>query len=219
MKNILEYDSLELSFDDKKILTGIYMKCETGQVVGLLGRNGCGKSSLMKVVFGSLHPHHKSVRINGKPLGNNYLNRKLISYLPQENLIPRFVTIGQALKLFEIDPASLIEVFPQVDEFRDLHPDQVSGGTLRLIETLIILNSPARFCILDEPFSGLMPLNIEKLIAVINHAKTTKGIIITDHMHRHVTSVADCLYVLANGKTYPVKNKAQLVDLGYLSSL
>jgi len=88
-----------------------------------------------------------------------------------------------------------------------------------LIETLLILFSPAPFCILDEPFTGLMPVQIEKLKNIIGRARVKKGIIISDHMHRHVTELSDRLYLLANGKTYEVNERERLVELGYLSSL
>src|SRR4051812_10014584 len=99
MMNTLDFDSIELSSDERKILSSIYMKCETGKVAGLLGRNGSGKSCMMKVVFGSMASDFKSVRINGERLPDNYLSKRIISYLPQENLIPSFITVRTALKL------------------------------------------------------------------------------------------------------------------------
>jgi lipopolysaccharide export system ATP-binding protein len=80
MKNILEFDSLDLRFDGRRILSGTYIKCQQGEVVGLLGRNGSGKSSLMKVVFGTLGVEHKSVRVNDIALEGDY-NRKTCSVL------------------------------------------------------------------------------------------------------------------------------------------
>ena len=65
---ILEIDSVELSFDEKKILYGIYLKIETGKVTGVLGRNGCGKTSLLRILFGDLNPKYKNVRVDGKHL-------------------------------------------------------------------------------------------------------------------------------------------------------
>lgn len=72
---------------------------------------------------------------------------------------------------------------------------------------------------LDEPFSGLTPLYIDKIKAILQEAKNKKGIIVTDHMHRHVVEIADSLYVLANGQTYLVKDPDQLITLGYVNAL
>lgn len=219
MTDVLEFDSVELSFGARRILSSIYMKCCVGEVVGLLGRNGCGKSSLMKILFGTLKADFKNIRINDLKLTDNYFRNRVIAYLPQENLIPPFITIEKAFHLYRINLESIYETLPQLHEFRKLKPQQLSGGYLRLIEVLLILKSPAHFCILDEPFSGLMPLYIEKLITLIVEEKSRKGIIITDHMHRHVISLSDRLYILANGKTHLVNDQQQLISLGYVNHL
>jgi ABC-type multidrug transport system ATPase subunit len=182
MKHVLEFDSLQLQYQTRSILSSIYMKCEVGEVVGVLGRNGCGKSSLMKIVFGSLKGSYQSIRINGVQLPANHLHKKLIGYLPQENLIPSFITVRKALRLFEIDVNEIIVDFPDVENFLDFTPKQLSGGYQRIIESLLILKSQAIFCILDEPFSGLMPVHVERLKQIIATEKSRKEIIITEHM-------------------------------------
>jgi ABC-type multidrug transport system ATPase subunit len=219
MKNILEFDSLTLSFDGLKILSSIYMQCQQGEIVGLLGRNGSGKSSLMKVVFGTLNAEHKSVRVNGVSIHGNYDQKRIITFLPQDKLIPSYVSLRTAFRLFEIDIDEIISVAPAIKDFFHFKSYELSGGSLRLIEALLILYSPAPFCILDEPFTGLMPAHIETLKNIISESKDRKGIIISDHMHRHVTELSDRLYLLTNGKTYEVKERERLVELGYLNSL
>jgi ABC-type multidrug transport system ATPase subunit len=219
MKSILEFDSVELSFDARRILSGIYMQCRRGEVVGLLGRNGTGKSSLMKVVFGTLGADHKSVRIDGVALHGDYARKRLIAYLPQDKLIPSYVSLRHAFKLFRVNVDEVISAIPQMSEFIHLKPNELSGGWQRLIEVVLILYSPAQFCMLDEPFTGLMPVHIDTLKNIIAEFKKQKGIIISDHMHRHVTELSDRLYLLANGRTYEIKEREQLVELGYLTSL
>jgi ABC-type lipopolysaccharide export system ATPase subunit len=87
------------------------------------------------------------------------------------------------------------------------------------VEAILILRSQAKFCILDEPFSGLMPVHIETLISLMKALKNEKGIIITDHLYRHVSSISDRIYLLSNGKTYPIKNAEQLISLRYVNAL
>ncbi|HEY9490057.1 MAG TPA: hypothetical protein VIQ51_17095 [Chryseosolibacter sp.] len=72
---------------------------------------------------------------------------------------------------------------------------------------------------IEIAFGGRNTLNIEKMKAIIMLAKTKKGIIITDHLHRHVMEMSDRLYVLANGQTYLIRDHAQLISLGYVNSL
>lgn len=219
MNNVLEFDSLDLSFDGRKILSSIYMRCQQGEIVGLLGRNGSGKSSLMKIVFGTLNAEHKSIRVNGTSMLGDYNRKRIIAYLPQDNLIPSYLSLRSAFNLFKVDVNEIIRDFPEAKDYIDLKSTELSGGSLRLSEALLILYSPSPFCILDEPFTGLMPVHIEELKIIIGKRKTKKGIIISDHMHSHVTELSDRLYLLSNGKTYEVKEKEQLVELGYLHSL
>lgn len=213
----LEFDSIEFSFGERRLLNSVYMRCEPGKITGLLGRNGCGKSTLMKVVFGSLPTAQKSIRIDGESIGLDYLHKNLIAYLPQGNLIPPYLTIRKAYSLFNINIDSIVNFIPEAADMLDLKPNQLSGGYCRVFEILLILHSKARFCLLDEPFTGLSPIFIEKVKSLLCLLKTNKGIIISDHMHRHVTEIADTVYVLANGKTHLITSEEQLVFLGYLS--
>ncbi|MBK8290091.1 MAG: ATP-binding cassette domain-containing protein [Flammeovirgaceae bacterium] len=215
----LEFDSLYLAFGTHRILSSIYVKCTTGQVVGLLGRNGSGKSCLMQIVFGNLSAESKSVRYNGTSLMGNYMSKKTIAYLPQFDLLPSFITFEQALKFYSVDKNKIKAGFPELLEVLKRKSSEVSGGQRRLFEVLLILHSQHPFCLLDEPFSGLMPVTIDRLKELILEERKNKGIIITDHLHRQIRTIADELYVLTNGTTYQIKNDEQLIEYGYLSEL
>lgn len=219
MSVTLEFDSLELTYGTRTILSSIYMKCEVGEVIGILGRNGSGKSSLMKIVFGSLKPTYKSIRINGNPLPSNHITGQRIGYLPQHNLIPPYISVRKAIKLFRIDEDEILSPFPEVKNFLEQNTTQLSGGYRRILEALLILKSKTQFCILDEPFSGLMPVHVEKMKELIIAEKNKKGIIITDHLYRDVISITNRLYLLANGKTYAVKSEEDLISRGYINAL
>lgn len=218
MMNTLEFDSLYLEFGLHRVLSSVYMSCSTGKIVGLLGRNGSGKSCLMQVVFGTMHAESKSVRFNRITLMDPCL-KKVIAYLPQTDLLPPFVTFEKACKLYGIEYQHFIDRFPELSDSLKRKSSEVSGGQRRLWEVLLVLYSSHPFCILDEPFSGLMPIHVEKLKEILIVEKHRKGIIITDHLHRHIRHIADDLYVLTNGKTYRVAEEEQLIELGYLTEL
>lgn len=219
MNHRLEFDSIELSFGDRNLLSNIYMLSETGSVTGLLGRNGCGKTTLLKIVFGAIECKQKSVRINSRSVGLSYLSENFIAYLPQGPLIPSYLSPGKAFSLFNIPPEEIFEFFPEARDMMKLSPVELSGGYRRILEILLILKSKARFCLLDEPFSGLTPVYIDKIKAILQECKIDKGIVITDHLHRHVVEMADQLYLLANGQTYHVTDPEQLISLGYVNAL
>lgn len=214
MKDILEFDGVELNYGTRKVLSGIYVKCMVGEIVGILGRNGSGKSSLFKVVFGSLTAEHRSVRINGT--SSHSLRDRRIAYLPQGGLIPPYISVGKAIRLFGIDLNDVLKYFPEVEGQLSLRPDELSGGYRRIVELMLILRSPSVFCLLDEPFSGVMPVHAETIQKVLKEVSAVKGIILTDHLYRSVMTTADRLYVLANGTAYPVNTKEDLILRGYL---
>ena len=215
-KNVLEADGIMMSFGANRILSGVYIRSEQGMITGLLGRNGSGKSTLLKMIFGSLHSEDKSVRINGVFTEAGYLG-STITFLPQGNLIPSDMKIIEAIRLFDIEVSVIDNAFPESRMFLDKKPDEFSGGELRFMELLLILYSRSKFCLLDEPFTGLAPAMIERAITILNEVKESKGILITDHLYRYVTKCADKLYCLVNGRIVSIQHLDQLATYGYLA--
>lgn len=216
-KHILEIDSAELAFGERRILSGVYLLVETGGVTAVLGRNGCGKSCLMKILSGSLKAGFCSMRIDGK--WHRRFTEKEIRYLPQHPFIPGWLRLERALGDFGLQREDLERWFPEFIPLRETRIGELSGGEQRILECFIILRSPARFILLDEPFSQITPLHVATLQTLIRQEKATKGILLTDHMYRHVTGIADRLYVMADGQAYPCENDEDLVRRGYLNHL
>ena len=216
-KHILEIDSAELAFGERRILSGVYLLVETGGVTAVLGRNGCGKSCLMKILSGSLKAGFCSMRIDGK--WHRRFTEKEIRYLPQHPFIPGWLRLERALGDFGLQREDLERWFPEFIPLRETRIGELSGGEQRILECFIILRSPARFILFDEPFSQIAPLHVATLQTLIRQEKATKGILLTDHMYRHVTGMADRLYVMADGQAYPCENDEDLVRRGYLNHL
>jgi ABC-type lipopolysaccharide export system ATPase subunit len=218
MKHILEVDSINLEFSGRKILSDVYLKCETGKITGLLGRNGQGKSCLMQTIFGYLRCE-RSIRIDNRP--RQILGRSLntIRYLPQFNFIPKPLSLERAFQDFELDFSSFYRRWP---EFKTRYKEKIqrfSGGDRRLIEFYLVVKSNTLFVILDEPFTHLNPSQIEKVKDLLDEEKENKGIIVTDHLYKNIIEISDSLYVLLNGKTYLTKTMEDIISLGYANAL
>ena len=212
---VLEADSIELSFDGRKILQNIYLKIPHHQVTAVLGRNGGGKSCLLQIIFGTLAPTYKSVRWNGQYVESPYQKRGLVRYLPQHPLTPSSMRVKEAFEWYGIHADTI--GYEKISLLKDQRMGQLSGGERRFLETLMILLSPVQFVLLDEPFSHLSPIYVEQLKTIIQEQKAKKGILITDHLYRDVLDIADQTYLLQNGATYLLTNPRQeLIDRGYI---
>lgn len=216
MKHKLEADGIQLEFGERIILSNIYVKSETGKITGILGRNGQGKTCLMNIVYGNLNPISKSIRFDNVAIFQAFKRPDLITYLPQFNFIPSHLSLKRVFDDFEIVFKEFETIFPEFTSQYRSSIKNLSGCQRRLIEVYVIIKSKSLFSILDEPFSHLMPLQIEKVNELLKTEKEKKGFIITDHLFHHVIDISDNLYVLTDGKTHLTKNINDIERLGYL---
>lgn len=214
MNDKLEADGIQLQFGNRTILSDIYLSCEKGTIVGLLGRNGSGKSCLLQVIFGTLLCE-KSIRINRVSCNEAYKNPSLISYLPQFHFIPNSLSLKDIFDVYALDYSIFELQFPSFNIHINEAFRNVSGGEKRLIEIYIIVESTTQFALLDEPFTFLNPIQIESVKSYIKSKTTTKGFIITDHLYHHILDISNTNYILANGKTHLIKNYCEIETLGY----
>jgi ABC-type lipopolysaccharide export system ATPase subunit len=216
MKNILEVDSVILEFGLKRVLQDVYLKSETGILTGLLGRNGSGKSCLMKIIFGELISNDNCIHINGNSIHGAYRSPKDLRYLPQNRFIPNSLSIKQIFNDFNLDFNDLLVSFPDFEKYAKSKLIHLSGGERRIIEIYLILKSQTKFCLLDEPFSQVMPIHLESIKNLILSEKKNKGIIVTDHMYKHIVDICDNIYVISEGKTHLTNSISDLESLGYI---
>ena len=215
--NTLEVDSVSLAFGGRKILTDVYLKCETGDVVGLLGRNGSGKSSLMKIIFGTLHSESQSVRLNGRYTKQLFKSPNTVHYLPQDGFAMNYLTFNDLVRIFRLEPVlGHIQDLEEISTNANRKVGQLSGGVKKLAEIITVLYTPGAFVLLDEPFSYLLPVLVEKIIPHIRYQSQTKGIILTDHQYRNVMAVSNRRYVIADGALKSIADRADLEKYGYI---
>ncbi|HEX8563769.1 MAG TPA: ATP-binding cassette domain-containing protein [Flavobacterium sp.] len=217
--NILEIDSIQKSFDYKKVLTDVYLRCQTGEIIGLLGRNGSGKSVMLKIVCGLLSANFKFVRINGAKATTDYLIKE-IAYLSQNNFIPQHLTVQKVILLsICLEEQKNFKDNPFITTIINRRINELSGGELRFLEIMIVLSNRASSVLLDEPYNGLSPLMIEQVNSVIVERSKIKGIIITDHNYTNILALSTKLVVMRSGKLYHLNDNKELTRYGYLNLL
>lgn len=220
MQDLLEVDSIVKSFDLKQVLTDVNLKCTKGDIIGLVGRNGTGKSTLLKIIFGVLNANNKYIRINNKVIEKPFLSKELIKYLPQSGFLPLSLTVKQVVELYFKREAKSIFLDDEIlNKLLNTKISHLSGGEGRYLEIKMLLKSNAKFILLDEPFNGVAPLLIESIKKMIKNESFNKGIILTDHDYSNVLSVANKLYLMFDGGLKEIKDKQELKDWGYLPEL
>ncbi len=215
MIQTLEVDSVILEFGTKRVLQDVYLKSKTGKITGLLGRNGTGKTCLLNILYGQLSPNDHSVRLNKQALLNSSRSTKDIMYLPQFSFIPKSLTLNRIFNDYKLDFSEFINEFPEFEKYYISKLQKLSGGQQRIVEIYLIISSKTKFCLLDEPFTHVMPLHVDSIKNLILREKKNKGIIITDHLYRHIIDICDDLYVINDGKTYLTNSIQDLETLGY----
>jgi ABC-type lipopolysaccharide export system ATPase subunit len=217
MSNLLQVDSIRKSFGDKQVLTDIALACQPGDIIGLLGRNGTGKSTLLKIIFGTLFTNYKFIRIDDEVLTQPFKSKNKIAYLPQDNFLPKNITVNKVVEIYSDDFDQKVFLEDEVlSKVIGTKIGNLSGGESRYLEVKLLLNLDSIFVLLDEPFNGISPLHIELVKNMILDKSIKKGIILTDHDYRNVFDVANKYYLLFDGGLKPVKTKQDLIDWGYV---
>lgn len=207
----LHVDSIRKTYHEKKILRDIFLSCEDGEIVGLLGRNGTGKSTLLQIIFGVVSADFSFVRFGEKVMKTQWDRKNIIAYLPQYSFLPKNIKIAQLAKLFcnkNHRNSELLAGFSE-EKIKNL-----SVGEARLIEILFIIYSDAKIALLDEPFHSLSPKIIsiikEEIKEEIKKLKTEKGFIISDHQYEDVLEISDKNALLVNGSLQVIEDLTDL---------
>jgi ABC-type multidrug transport system ATPase subunit len=209
-------DSAFLSFGNNEVLRGAHLRIKKGQVTGMLGRNGTGKSCLLKIMTGQLRPENVYIGVNGAFMKDLYSVPGLINYLPQHTCHPNDLRLRKILDIYGVNTNEFLAEHGDLFPGEDPRFGALSGGTKRLFEVLLLLAADTHFTLLDEPFSHIMPVHIEYVSQCIRRYAVKKGVLVTDHKYEHVLDLADSLYLIYNGTSRIIKGREDLVEYGYL---
>lgn len=212
-------DSIFFKVPELSILEGAYLNAESGKITAITGRNGSGKSTLLKVAAGQIRATSGITIIDGDRIHNKSLKKRYqkIGYLPQDSMLPVDITVKRLIK--SLPESEKLADDPLIQKIYNLKTIQLSGGEKRYLEIAILFNFNRKYILLDEPFTGVEPTIIDLIIDRIrDEAANGKGILLTDHMHRYISIVADKGYLLHNKQCYNLEGNftEELKNLGYL---
>ena len=211
---ILKAQDISKSYRGRKVVNGISVEVNQGEIVGLLGPNGAGKTTSFYMIVGIIKPEE----------GNSYLDQEVISdfpmyqraqkgigYLAQEESVFRKLSVeDNILGILEFSTLTknqqkekaeqLMEEFGLI-KIRKNRGDLLSGGERRRTEIARALANDPKFLLLDEPFAGVDPIAVEDIQSIISVLKKKNiGILITDHNVQETLAITDRTYLMFEGK-------------------
>jgi len=215
MRRLQTYE-ISKTYRRRRVVDDLSIYIERGEVVGLLGPNGAGKTTSFYMIVGLISPDSGRVALDEQditPLPMYQRARRGISYLPQEPSIFRKLSVEENLMaILETLPLSagerrarmgqLIEQLG-LEKVRQSKGYMLSGGERRRVEIARSLVIQPSFLLLDEPFSGIDPIQVLELQRIIFELKRSGiGILVTDHNVRETLAVTDRAYIINNGKIF-----------------
>lgn len=204
---MIDIKDISKSFGKLSVLRGIDLNLNRGQCVALIGPNGCGKTTLIKIILSMVMADKGEVIINGQLITKGIAYKKMIGYMPQIGRYPQNMTIGQIIEMVQsirntsknLD-LSLFHSFG-MDGLLDKKMGTLSGGTMQKVSAVLAFMFNPPILILDEPTAGLDPISAEilkeKIIAERNNGKL---IIITSHLLSELDNMVSEIIFMQEGK-------------------
>tara|TARA_Y100000741_G_scaffold364296_1_gene354827 strand:+ start:1727 stop:2503 length:777 start_codon:yes stop_codon:yes gene_type:complete len=227
-QSILKLDKISLKYGRKTILENLNLQLNNGQILGLLGPNGVGKSTIFNIITGIVSPDFGSIIINSETVNKYpiyqrtlkfkigfvpqhggffhdltvYENLKAIAEITIDNLSLRDERINSLLSKFELDP------------IRDIKADFLSGGQKKKLVIALALVSNPKILLLDEPFAALDVMTIKTLQEIIVNLQSNNNIsvILCDHQARDLLACVDTAAIIHNGKVVAQGTPTNLIQ-------
>ncbi len=218
---ILELNNINKSFGEKHVLKGISLRAESGKALGVLGRNGAGKTTAIRIVMGVFPQDKGEILINGKAIDRKAVN---FGYLPEERglypkkiIIDQLVYFGMLKGMNRHDATKSVEYWLDrlgMSEYSKKKLDTLSKGNQQKIQLIVTLVSNPDIIILDEAFSGLDPVNAKLLEDVVKEELAkNKVVFFSSHQMNYIEEFCENVAILnqgnivLNGNIHEIKRK------------
>jgi ABC-2 type transport system ATP-binding protein len=203
-ETLLKVRDLKKSYGDHAVLKGVSYDIEQGKIVGLLGPNGCGKTSMIKSIVGLINDYEGKILVNGKEPGVE--SKKIIAYLPEKNYLPAWMTPKSAIKYMadfydNFDTQKALDMAARFELPMKQKIKTMSKGQQEKLQLLLVMSRKADLYILDEPLGGVDLVSREFILDTImkNHAENST-ILLSTHLIYDIEKVLDRVLMVKDGK-------------------
>ena len=224
--NFLSTESLAKEYTQRRVVDGVTIHVNPGEIVGLLGPNGAGKTTTFNIVVGIVRPDEGEVLFEGKEITDLPMHERAragIGYLTQEPSVFRKLTVKEnilaSLETCDIGTAErqlrLKSLLDELDlsSLSDSKAYQLSGGEKRRVEITRALVTNPKLLLLDEPFAGIDPIAVYEVQKIVRRLKERGlGILITDHNVRETLKMVDRAYLIHQGRVLLEGDAEKLVE-------
>lgn len=204
MANIVEFKNVYKSYGDKDILKGIDLNIPKGKIVGLLGPNGSGKTTIIKLINNLLQVDEGSIEINGmKP---SVETKKIISYLPERTYLNDWMKVKDILAFFhdfykDFDVQKANEMIKNLKIDKNERLKTMSKGTKEKVQLILVMSRRADLYILDEPIGGVDPAARSYILdTILTNYNESATLLIATHLISEIENICDEVVFISNGE-------------------
>lgn len=209
MSVVLHVDAVSRAYGSRRVLTAATVQVSASEIVGLLGRNGCGKTTLLRIACGALRAHGGNIRLFGERVARprlHLLARQGVFFLPERGLLSPMGTVeshfARLAACWGVDVTDAIDRF-RVADLLDRLPAQLSTGERRRVEFALATARAPRCLLADEPFLGMAPRDAERLAEALRAlARDGCAILMTGHEVRAILDLVDSVTWMTAGTTH-----------------
>ncbi len=211
---LLECKKLYKTFDNKEILHNINLTIEPDKIIGLLGKNGQGKTTLIKLINDLLTPTSGEILVHGKKVGIE--SKKVISYLPERTYLDKTMTVEEIVKYFKdfYDNFDSDKAYKLLKDL-NLNPKEklakMSKGMQEKVQLVLVMSRDADLYILDEPLGGVDPATRDYILdTILRNFKEGSSVIISTHLISDIESILDEVIFIDKGRIVLTSNADEL---------
>ena len=211
---LLQCININKNFGDKKILKDVNLTIPRGKIIGLLGKNGTGKSTLIKLINDLLTPTSGEILVNGKEIGIE--SKKIISYLPERTYLDKTMTVEKVVEYFEdfydnFDSKKARKLLEDLGLDINQKLSKMSKGMQEKVQLVLVMSRKADLYILDEPLGGVDPATRDYILdTILTNFNEGASVIISTHLISDVERILDEVIFIDKGKIVLQSDSDQL---------